>query len=80
MTITTYSGQQFEALLFSELPRLGWAEIRLTGTTIAEAAAVFGDPTETQIITGGGTTVTGYTLNAIRVERGYIRVDLVKGG
>lgn len=79
MLITTATGKQFDALLFSNLPRLSWAEIRLKGVSITEIAQVFADPEETKLITGGGTTIEGYVLSAIRVERGYTRIDLTKG-
>ena len=79
MLITTATGKTYDALLFSNLPRLSWAEIRLKDIPIAEIAQVFADPEETKLITGGGITIEGYALSAIRVERGYTRIDLMKG-
>lgn len=78
-TIETATGKEFKTDYFNPSATLGRLTIRLKESTMAEVAAVFSDPAETDRLTHAGRTVEGYTkLIYISPEGDAIRVALRK--
>lgn len=77
--ITTASGKQVNVSTVSSIPNPQMLYIRAVGLSIAQAAAIFGDPVETQKITYGNVLFTGYHLDALVNEGTMIRVNLRRG-
>lgn len=77
--IKTATGRELPCDSLSTIPEPFRVYIRVTGTTVAQVAAVFSDPSETARLEYGSITITGCTkLLAIIPEGEAVRVNLTK--
>ena len=79
-TVTTASGIEFNTDMVSSIPFPPMLYIRVIESTLADIAAVFGNPEETKEIRYGEMFFSGYTLDALVNEGNAIRVNLRKEG
>lgn len=77
--IVTATGKKFDCEYLATLPSPQWAYIRISNADIGTVATVFSDRAETQELTFGEITLTGYTrLKNIMPETECIRITLEK--
>lgn len=79
-TVKTATGKIFTTDGLSTIPAMGIAYIRITGSSLGEVAATFGNPEETIQLWVDDVYLANYiNLDALVVEDGAIRVNLRKG-
>lgn len=77
--IKTASGKVYDSDLCAQVPGMGLLYLRVIGASLAETAAVFGDPAETARLFYNEVYFAGYTrLDALIPEGDAIRVALRK--